>query len=110
MRRPRTAGPIPGVRPRGQLCADDDRRPLVDPHEGAVGEVGPGRGVDTPTMGPAHDPLAVQLSVHQPRRRDAHLETFGPRAPISVVALPATLRARTMSGGEGDGLVVEVQV
>ena len=90
--------------------ADDDRRRLVDSHEGAVGEVGPGRGEDASAMGPAHDPLAVQLPIHQPRRRDTDLEPLGPSEPVRVVAVAATFRARTMSSGKGDGLVMEVEV
>ena len=60
-------------------------------------------------MGPAHDPLAVQLLIDQLGRRQRDPEGLGPGGAVGVVGLPAALGARAMPGGEGDGLVVEVQ-
>src|SRR5207248_1802892 len=47
--------------------------------------------------------------VHLFRRRHIDSEALGPRVAIVVVARAPALRARAVSGGEGDGFVVEVQ-
>ena len=60
-------------------------------------------------VGPADDPLSMELLVHLMRRRQIDLQPLRPGGAVGVEALAPTFRARAMSGGEGDGLVMEVQ-
>ena len=63
----------------------------------------------TSAVGPANDPLAMQLPVHHLRRRHIDPEPLGPSRAIGVVAFSPALRAGAMSGSEGDRFVVEIQ-
>ena len=78
-------------------------------NEGAVRQVGPRQMVKTSAVGPAKDPLAMQLPVHHLRRRHIDPEPLGPGRAIGVVAISPAFRARAMSGSEGDRFVVEIQ-
>ena len=82
----------------------------VEQDEGAVRQVRPRHPVETPAMGATNDPLAVQLSIHLGSSRDVDAETLSPGGTIRVVARSPALRARPMSGGERDRLVVEEQI
>ena len=63
----------------------------------------------TSAVGPPNDPLAMQLPVHQLRRRHIDAEPLGPGGAIAVVAISPAFRAGAMSGSEGDRFVVEIQ-
>jgi hypothetical protein len=76
--------------------------------EGKV-SIGPRQPVKTSAVGPANDPLAMQLPVHHLRRRHIDPEPLGPGRAIGVVAISPAFRARAMSGSEGDRFVVEIQ-
>jgi hypothetical protein len=91
------------------LVTDDDGGGRVEQNEGAVRQVGPRQPVKTSAVGPANDPLAMQLPVHHLRRRHIDPEPLGPGRAIGVVAISPAFRARAMSGSEGDRFVVEIQ-
>jgi hypothetical protein len=91
------------------LVADDDGRGRAEQNEGAVRQVGPTQPVKTSAVGPANDSLAMQLPVHQLRRRHVDAEPLGPSRAVGVVAISPAFRAWAMSGSEGDRFVVEIQ-
>jgi hypothetical protein len=82
------------------LVTDDDGGGRVEQNEGAVRQVSPRQPVKTSAVGPANDPLAMQLPVHHLRRRHIDPEPLGPGRAIGVVAISPAFRARAMSGGE----------
>jgi CheY-like chemotaxis protein len=91
------------------LVADNDGGRGVEQNEGAVRQIEPRQPVNASAVGPADDPLSMELLVHLMRRRQIDLEPLRPGGAVGVVALAPTFRARAMSGGEGDGFVLEVQ-
>jgi hypothetical protein len=91
------------------LVTDDDSGRRVEQNEGAVRQIGPRQPVKASAVGPANDPLAMQLPIHHLRRRHIDCEPLGPGLAIAVVTISPAFGARAMSGSERDRFVVEVQ-
>jgi len=108
--RPVMSIPIPAIRPFAQVIAHDDRWSPIKHHKDPVRQVRPPNIVQSSAVAAPRYPLPVKLAINLLRGRDAHIEADGPGFAVCVVAPSPALRAGTMSGCEGDCLVVEKQI
>ena len=90
--------------PDRKVVGDDDRGSAVGGDKDPVGQTDPGRAM----LGSA-SPLEVQLRVHVLGVSQRAAVRFGPQRSVRDVGAVSTFRARTVSGGQGDGLVEEEQ-
>ncbi|QUQ65974.1 hypothetical protein JJ691_36990 [Kutzneria sp. CA-103260] len=109
--RPRQRSPPPVTisGPQRQVIVHDHRRAFLHEHERSDRQTTPRQLMKPPPVSAAEDAFTVQLAVHLRRRRSVP-DDIRPSVPIGQIAAMAAFAARAVAGGEGDGLVVEVEV